>query len=51
MEQPSQTNAAMEKHVALFLATSPVEPDRFALDREARAIRAELKDLQRASTE
>jgi CHAT domain len=33
----------MTKHIILFLAANPSETDRLALDREARAIHAELK--------
>ncbi|HEU4732648.1 MAG TPA: hypothetical protein VFT22_32355 [Kofleriaceae bacterium] len=34
---------APKKHVILFLAANPLETDRMALDRQARAIQLELK--------
>src|SRR5215813_8018310 len=43
MTQPSQARAATKKHVILFLAASPIDTGRLALDREARSIHVELK--------
>ena len=42
MKQPARGRAP-KKHVILFLAANPLDTDRVALDREARAIQLELK--------
>ncbi len=42
MKQPSK-GGAPKKHVILFLAANPLDTDRVALDREARAIQLELR--------
>ena len=42
MKRPAWGRAP-KKHVILFLAANPLDTDRLALDREARAIQLELK--------
>jgi len=43
VQTTSRPKALMQKHTILFLAANPGGTDRLALDREARAIQAELK--------